>query len=141
MAAPTLAELRAGLATNLATIADTQISAYMLAQPTPPTIQILPEEIDYDGAMQRGMDTWRITVQAFVGLVSDIGAQKRLDLMLAPTGSTSVKAAVESDTTLGGKCDDLRVTQATGYKIYSLQGQAAAVLGAEWTVEIVAVGE
>ena len=141
MAAPPLAELRAGLATNLGTIADVQVSAYMLGNPTPPTIHLLPEEITYDGAMGRGMDTWTITVQAFVGLVSDVGAQKRLDQMLAPTGATSVKAAVEADRTLGGKCSDLRVVSASGYKVYALAGQQGAVLGCEWTVQIIAIGD
>lgn len=140
MAAPTLAQLRAGLAVNLGAIPDVQVSAYMLAAPTPPAIHVLPEEITYDAAMRRGLDTWQMTVQAFVGVVSDVGAQKRLDLMLAPTGANSVKAAVEADRTLGGKCDDLRVARATGYQVYSLAGQQGAVLGCEWTVEIIATG-
>lgn len=140
MAAPTIAELRAGLATNLGTIADVQVSAYMLSSPTPPAAHVFPEEVTYDKAMQRGLDLYTFTVQMFVGLVSDIGAQKKLDTFLAPTGATSVKAAIEADRTLGGKCDDLRVTTATGYKVYQLAGQTGAVLGAEWSVTIMAIG-
>ena len=59
--------------------------------------------------------------------------------MLAPTGATSVKAAVESDRTLGGVVESLRVTQCSGYQTYTLPGDRQ-VLGAEWTVEIHAAG-
>lgn len=140
MAAPTLAELRAGLAANLDTIPSTQVSAYMLSAPTPPSIYVYPQQVDYDGTMQRGMDAWTFTVQAFVGLTSDIGAQKKLDLMLAPTGTNSVKASVEADRTLGGKASDLRVTEATGYRVYTLEGARGPVLGCEWTVDVIVDG-
>lgn len=134
MATP--AQIRAGLAANLATIADTQISAYMLSSPTPPAIHVFPERVDYHAAMQNGMERNRYTVQAFVGFTSDIGAQKRLDLMLESSGATSVKAAIEASPTLGGVVDDLEVTEATGYRIYALEGARGPVLGCEWAVEI-----
>lgn len=134
MATP--AQIRAGLAANLASIADTQISAYMLASPTPPVIQVLPERVEYHGAMQNGLERNRYTVQAFVGFTSDVGAQKKLDKMLEPTGATSVKAAVESDATLAGVVEHLTVTEATGYRVYALEGARGPVLGCEWTVEI-----
>ena len=139
MAAPTISEIRAGLAANLGAIADVQVSAYMLGNATPPTIHVFPEEVEFDGAMGRGADTWRFTLQAFVGLVSDQGAQKRLDLMLAPSGATSIKAAVETDRTLGGLEVDARVVSASGYRVY-VQADGNPVLGCEWSCTVIATG-
>jgi hypothetical protein len=134
----TIAEIRAGLAANLTTIDGFQVEAtgaYMLGAPTPPSIEAFPEESEYDLTMQRGTDGRNWTVRAFVGLATDIAAQKKLDLLLAPSGPMSVKAAVEADRTLGGVIDDLRVTRDTGYRLYQPTPQIQ-VLGCEWTVEI-----
>jgi len=128
----TLKQIREGLATRLDTITGIQASAYMLTNPTPPAAHVIPGSIDYDGAMQRGHDVWELTVQVFVGLVADRGAQLRLDTMLAPSGGDSVKAAIEGDRTLGGVVDTLRVSRMTGYQVFNLE--RGPVLGAEWTV-------
>ena len=130
-----LADIRAGLAANLAALSDVQVSAYALSNPTPPCVEIVPAEIVYDKALRRGLDSYVVTVRVFVGMASDVGAQKRLDLILASSGSGSVKAAIESDPTLGGKCDDLRVRSASGYRVYGAEGR---LLGAEWDVEVMA---
>jgi len=131
-----LAAIREGLAANLRRIDGVQVSAYMLANPTPPTIQVMgPDEVTYDVTFGRGSDSWQMVVQAFVALVTDIGAQARLDEMLHPTGPLSIKEAIEFDTTLGGACNDLRVTRSSGYQQYNLEGRGA-VLGAEFTVQV-----
>jgi hypothetical protein len=130
--------IRAALAANLAALAtaeELQPSLYMLANPTPPTIDIFPEDIDYDKAMERGGDENHVAVRACVGLTSDIGAQKKLDRLLASSGASSVKAAIESDTTLGDACDDLRVTRCSGYQVYP-RADGTSVLAAQWSVQI-----
>jgi hypothetical protein len=132
----TLAQIREGLAANLATIADIQISPYVLSNPTPPAAEIEPAPVEYDQAFGRGHDRWTMTVRVFVGLTTDIGAQKRLDLYLAPSGATSVKTALESDCTLGGTVQDLHVTGCSGYRVFGRQGQAP-VLGAEWQLTVI----
>lgn len=136
---PTLTEVREGLATNLNTISGLQASAYMLANATPPSAEVMPSEIEYDRAFQRGLDKWMLTVRVMVGSASDIGAQKKLDAFLAPSGSSSVKAAIEADDTLGGDVEGLRVTACTGYRLIGRDGQGPA-LCAEWTVEVWAEG-
>ena len=142
-----LAAIRAGLVANLKTdaniAADFQVSAYLLGDPTPPAIWVFPDEIDYDLTMHQGGDEWRMIVQAFVGGVADQGAQVVLDQLIAATGSFSVKHAVESDKTLGGIVDDLRVTRCTGYQVYDSPAHlkayvASQLIGAQWTVEIYA---
>ena len=136
----TMEALREALAVNLAGIPGLQQSAYMLGNPTPPCAEVMPATIDYDVTMHRGLDRWNFTVRVYVGATTDIGAQKRLDLMLDSAGTYSVKAAVESDRKLGGDAADLRVKTCSGYRIYERQG-GGALLGAEWNVEVLARGD
>lgn len=129
--------IREGLATNLQGITGLQASAYMLANPTMPTAEVFPSEVEYDQAMARGHDMNVFTVRVFVGEVSDVGAQKNLDAFLASEGDRSVKEQLESDRTLGGACDTLRVTACTGYRRTVMEGRGA-ILAAEWRVEVLA---
>lgn len=126
-----IATVRAGLAANLSRIADVQVSAYVLSEPTPPTLQIRSGEITYDRAMGRGLDEATMIVQALVAFSSDGGSQAQLDGLMAPNGATSVKAAVESDLTLGGACDQVHVVSCSGTQLATIAG--VAVLMAEWT--------
>lgn len=129
-----LAEIREGLAANLATIGGFQVSAYALGNPTPPSAEIVPARIEYDHAGSRGLDVYVVTVRVFVGLASDVGAQKQLDEFLDKDGTSSVKEAIESDPTLGGVVDDLSVKSSSGYRVFEAGGRP--VLGAEWDVEL-----
>ena len=132
----TITQIREGIAANLAALDGFQVSAYTLSNPTPPAIQVLPGEILYDRAMHRGLDEITMLVQAFVALSSDIGAQKKLDALLAPTGATSLKTVVESDPTLGSLVSDVSVVDATGYRI--AQGANGPILLCEWSVQVYA---
>lgn len=119
----TYSQLRAALAANLAaSLTDMQVSAYALAQPTAPGVHILPGEIVYHGAMSNGAERYAFIVQAFADFSADIGAQARLDELLAPTGSQSVKAALESDGSLGGLAYAVVVTGASGYRLVERAG-------------------
>jgi len=129
----TVSEIRAGLAANLATITGTQIVSYQLSNPTTPSIAVFPAGVDYNQAMARGLDKWTFTVQAIVSASVDQNGQQLLDSYLAPTGSTSIRAALESDRTLGGKVQNVQVTRVSGYTLF---GDTPPVLGAEWTVEV-----
>ena len=132
----TVAEIREGLRANLATITGCQVSAYMLSQPTTPCLYVVPGAMDFDQAMQRGMDRWTFRVVALAGLASDIGAQKKLDEFLARSGATSVKAAIEADRTLGGVVDHLRVIDYSDYRTYGQPG-GQVHLGVEFTVDVI----
>lgn len=134
----TITAIREAIASQLATIEGVQTHAYLLANPTPPTLMVFPAEVEYDAAMGRGLDRMSFTVQAHVGAQTDRGAQEKLDAMLAPSGATgSVKAAVEASRTLGGVVSDCRVASCTGYRMYQ-SPSGTAVLGAEWTLEVLA---
>lgn len=144
-----IAALCEALAANLSGIAGVQESAYLLANPTPPAAEIQPGKITYDRAFGRGTDEILFLVRVFVGMTSDIGAQKRLYTMLAAAGPDSIKAAIESDPTLGGRVDDLWVRECSGPKLFvreisSPKGGRGSVsgplIGAEWTVQVLATG-
>lgn len=135
----TVAELREGLAGNLDSIADIQVSAYRLTRPTPPVAHVFRAATEFDTAGSRGEDLWTFTVQVLVAANLDKGAQLRLDRMLAPSGDESVKAAIESDRTLGGKAYDCHVKSCSGDNVYQIDG-IGEVLGADFLVEVRASG-
>lgn len=138
-----LAETRGALAALLqAKLPDMQVSAYLLANPTPPCMHIFPAGTDYDQAMGRGLDTWTFTLQAFVGETSDIGAQVLLDQLLEPSGAMSIKDAIDAGTvdgTLGGLIFDATIIANTGYQRYQVEGRGL-VVGSEWTIQVLASG-
>jgi hypothetical protein len=117
------------------------VSAYRISDPPVPSIQVAwVERVSYDATMGRGFDEWELVVLAFVCDLSDVGGQQRLDRMLDSSGGESVKAALESDKTLGlgGVVSGLRVTRSDGYQQYQLP--AGSVLGAAWYINLFASG-
>lgn len=134
------AAVRAGLAANLAPLVSGgtlgQASPYALSNPTPPCAFITDGEITYDAAMHRGGDWLSYLVVVLVADTVDVDSQQLLDQLRDPSG---VKALIESDPTLAGAADDLRVTKASPSRLYERAGLPAA-LGAEWTVQILATG-
>lgn len=115
-----VSELRTGIATNLATISGLRTSAFVPDNPTPPIAVVVPQRIEYDAAMNRGMDTYTFDVLVIAQRMSERNAQSLLDGYCNPTGSSSVKTALESDTTLGGKAFDLRVTEMSNYQALTI---------------------
>jgi hypothetical protein len=134
----TMEQLRAALAATLVSVPKLQESAYLLSNPTPPAAEVEPGQIDYDLAMNRGADKWHFILRVFVGLTADIAAQKKLDTFIDPTGPSSIKTLVEVDRTLGGVCDFVRIVKCSGYRSYERHGGTGLVLGAEWSVEVLA---
>lgn len=131
-----MADLREALAASLASLPGVQESAYVLGNPTPPTAEVEPAPIEYDLAMARGLDRCMFTVRVFVGAATDIGAQKKLDDFIDPTGDSSVKTLLEADRTLGGICDHVQVLRCSGYKVYEIGRSGGIRLGAEWSVQV-----
>lgn len=130
-------QIRAGIAANLATIQGVQVSAYTLPNPTPPTVWVFPDETDYHEASQNGLAFAKMAVRALVGTIADQGAQILMDQMLDPAGAKSVKAAIESDRTLGGLVSDLVVERHNGYQLMKnpvAPDTAPQYLVAQWQV-------
>jgi hypothetical protein len=131
-----IGELRQALATALGSIQGLQVSPYVLAAPTLPCAYIFADEIEFDYTMGRGTDHLGFVVRVAVPLGNDIGDQVNLDAYRAGSGSRSIKAAIESDSTLGGA---LRVTGVSRDTVYVTEGQPPA-LGCEFRIELYATG-
>ena len=136
--------IRAAIASRLSTLVGNtgQSSAYALDNPTPPCLQVVGiAATSYDLTFQRGTDEILMTIQGIAGNTVDKAAQILLDNWLDTTGSTSVKAAIETErtsggaVTLGGIVSYCRVTGTTGSRISKLPN-GTDVWFAEWTLEI-----
>jgi hypothetical protein len=75
--------------------------------------------MNYDYTLNRGFDSASCQIIVVVGRMSERNGQERLDGLLASSGSTSIKAAVEVDKTLGGAVQTLRVVSASPVTITS----------------------
>jgi hypothetical protein len=111
----TVGALRAGLATNLATITGLRANAIQPDNPTPPQAVIFPTSITFDRTFKRGLDEYAFTITLIAGRQDARNGQAIMDGFCAPTGSGSIKTAIESDKTLGGACQTLRVTELSAY--------------------------
>jgi hypothetical protein len=92
-----LTAIRAGLAANLSSrIKGTQVSAYWLANPTPPCLEVFPDSVEgtqYHQAMVNGLHRWNLAVRGMVQNNEAESAQRTLDKWLADTGADSASAA------------------------------------------------
>lgn len=110
-----VSELRDGLKANLATISGLRTTDTVPDNPSPPISVIVPQSVKYDDTFQRGMNTYTFSVLVIVQRSSERTGQNSLDAFVSGTGSKSIKRAVESDKTLGGKAFDVRVTDLRNY--------------------------
>ena len=110
--AATVSEVATGLAANLSTITGLRTSTYQPEQMNPPFAFPILTSLTYHGAMGGGDVVMEWTVTAVVGRYTDRTAYAALDGYLSYSGTTSLRAALESDKTLGGVANTLVVTSA-----------------------------
>ena len=131
----TIAELRTGLGNNLASISGLRIATTLPDVVNPPTALIALEKVSYNRQMRAGMTEYGFKISVIVGRVSERTAQNLLDVFVAP-GAGSIKAAIESDKTLGGKAFDTFIPELTAYGAVSING--IDYLSAEFSVQVFA---
>jgi hypothetical protein len=129
-----ISDLRSGIAKNLGTIPGLRTNALVSDNPTPPIAVVEPLVVNFDKTMGRGLDEYQFKVTVIVGRVSERNGQNTLDAYCSGSGTYSVKSAIESDRTLGGKANDLRVTGLTSYG--SLTIGDSTFLAAEFAVTV-----
>jgi hypothetical protein len=105
-----LADIRAGIGTNLETIAGIRVYEEVPDSPALPCAVVQLETVTYDVAFARGASEYTFIVHAIVIRANVQRAQRKLDEFM-DAGARSVKTAVESDSTLGGAAFDCRVTE------------------------------
>ena len=131
-----ITDLRAGLATRLGTIPGLRTTTETPDTISPPIAIVNVQNVNFDRTFQRGLDEYNFLITVIVGRVGERRAQRLLDSYVSSTGASSVKLAVESDKTLGGKCDSLRVTDMRNYG--SLVIGEITYLAAEFNVVVYA---
>lgn len=115
------------------------VSPLPLVKPEPVSAHVLPGEVDYHqtfGDLEDSMDDWTFTVEAFLAQVAGRESQKLAAKYLSKSGDSSIIAAIESDTTLGGLISDLIVTRG-GFRYWDKPGTPPVVyVGGFWTVQV-----
>ena len=104
-----LTTVRQGLATALDTISGLRVFDYVPDNAPAPAAIVEPLEVTYDQAMNNGLIKFKSYITIVVARMSDRSSQDRVDAYVDPTGATSVRAAIETDRTLGGACSTLNV--------------------------------
>ena len=132
-----LTNIRNELKNNLANITSLSVYGYVPDSIEPPTAIIgVMQAIDYDQSMQRGADKYEIPIYLYVSRVDAQDSQETLDGYLASSGASSVKAQVESNTTLNSQAQSVRVVNASNYGVYTINN--IDYLGVEFIVEVIA---
>ena len=131
-----ISDIRDGLATNLATIPGLRTASELIDNPSPPVALVGLESVEYDQAYQSGLNLYTFTITVIVGRAAERTMQRKLDSYMCPSGEQSVKVAVESDRTLSGLVQDLRVVSSGSVGSITINDQT--YLAAEFTVTVYA---
>lgn len=127
---PDISGIFGGVQTRLETITGLRAASEMPGTVNPPcawpdlTSLSLEYDLDMGGSIALSFNVRLALPAGGPGLVR---AQAALMPYLAVTGTQSIKAAIEGDRTLGGKCQTLRVHRAQGIDDWEY-GQAACLV-------------
>ena len=120
-------------------IPELQVTAQMNFNPTPPAIDMYPadpfqNQTDYGPLVREAFFTVRARVTT---ADQDIGQANLLEMM-DPVSASSVTAALTSDPSFAGSCQDSTVEGPSGYIVYQDPGgQGSNLLGAEWRLRVI----
>jgi len=128
-----ISDLRAGLVANLQTIPDIRVYATLPDVVNPPSALITLDKVEYQQQNNNAMSIYTFKVTIVLGRVSERVAQENMDVLVAPTG---VKAAIESDRTLGGNAYEVNIQEMSSYGAVSING--IDYLSAEFSVLVYA---
>jgi len=132
--AATITQVATGLQTNLSTITGLRASAYQPEQLNPPMAYPVLTTVNYHRAFQGGDVIMDWVIHVVVGRYTDRTAHAAMDDYLSYSGSKSIRAALESDLTLGGVSQTLVVSSAAD--IRSLNSADAEFLEIQFTVQV-----
>jgi hypothetical protein len=128
--------MRAGLATNMGTIAGLRTYADIPDDPMMPAAVVQLGSVSYNQAFKKGLTEYSFVVTVIFGRLATKQAQQNLDALIS-TGSGSLKTAIESDRTLGGNAFDTRVAEMTN--ITSVTIGDITYLSADFAVTVFAL--
>jgi hypothetical protein len=112
MAMTKINDIREALKTNLQNITNLRVYDLIPDVIVPPCAVVGQLDFTFDIDNMRGLDQASVDVYVIVQRISERSGQDKLDNFLAGSGTGSIKTAIESDRTLGGLVDTLRVISA-----------------------------
>lgn len=104
--------VRDALGKNLQTITGMRVYDTIPDVVVPPCAIVGQLDFTFDIDNARGLDQASVDVYVIVQRISERAGQDKLDELLSGTGTKSIKTALESDRTLGGLVNTLRVLTA-----------------------------
>ena len=104
--------VRDALKVNLQTISRLRIYENIPDVIVPPCAVVGQLDFTFDVDNARGLDQASVDIYVIVQRISERTGQDKLDNFLAGSGKGSIKTAIESDRSLGGLVDTLRVISA-----------------------------
>lgn len=113
-----LTTIRSTIKSTLGTAlgAGTQVYEEVPGSPALPCVYIVPVSTDFDVAMGRGTDTWRLNLIVLVPSADNIVGQKLLDPYVSGAGSSSIRQAIwNARSTLQAAGIDAHVSAMTAY--------------------------
>ena len=124
------------IATKLATISGLRTYTYQPEQVTPPVAYPELTQVVYHRTMGKGTALTQMEwlIHVIVGRYTDRTAHDLLDQYLSATGAKSVRAAIESDDTLGGVVQAIILS--TSADITSLTSGDAEFLQIQFTLTV-----
>ena len=112
MAMTNINGIRDALKANLQTITSLRVYDLIPDVIVPPCAVVGQLDFTFDIDNMRGLDQASVDIYVIVQRISERTGQDKLDNFLAGSGNGSIKTAIESDRTLGGLVDTLRVITA-----------------------------
>ena len=104
--------VRDALKSNLQTITGLRVYDLIPDVVVPPCAVVGQLDFTFDIDNARGLDQASVDIYVIVQRISERTGQDKLDNFLAGSGNGSIKTAIESDRSLGGLVDTLRVISA-----------------------------
>ena len=107
-----ISKVRDAIGKNIESISGIRIYDTIPDVVVPPCAVVGQLDFTFDVNNARGLDSASVDVYVIVQRISERAGQDKLDELLAGSGPKSIKTAIESDRTLGGLVDTLRVISA-----------------------------
>jgi hypothetical protein len=127
--------IRTGIAANIGTISGIRTYADIPDNPAMPCAIVTLDGVTYDRSFQRGLTEYNFVVTVIFGRIATTQAQRALDQIIS-TGDRSIKAAVESDKTLGGAAFDTHLSAMTSVSSVTIGDMT--YLSADFAVQVFA---
>lgn len=127
-------EIQEGLAQALTAIPDLRVADHLPEQLNPPVAVIQIQSVTFHRAMRGGLSAWEYVVTVIAGRMGERAAQRSLDNWMSWSGPWSVRAALETDQTLGGVCSTVKVSDMLAIRPVSLGD--AVYLSCEFNVTV-----